>query len=191
MKAAGRFRTGRGALAPAPQHPQQLAGLQALLLRQGVHVQPHVHEELGHVHLLPGELVPDGGARGVAVGPGAAVHQVDRAALQGGFAGLVAVMEASVPAVKRPGQRGPLHLHICPVAADRNPGRRHSACGQSRRPHCCCRGRGRVWILARADCPRAFESPKEAAEMSRGVGGKEGCPAHAELCRGAGTLTFG
>ena len=31
-------------------------------------------------------------------------HEVDGAALQGGFAGLVAVVEASVPAVQRPGQ---------------------------------------------------------------------------------------
>lgn len=95
---------GRGALAPTAQHPQQFTGLQALLLRHCLHVEAHVHQELGHIHLLPRELVPDGGARGVAVGPGAAVHEVDGAALQGGFAGLVAVVEASVPAVQRPGQ---------------------------------------------------------------------------------------
>lgn len=111
-----------GPLVPAAQHAQQFTGLEALLLCHGLHVKAHVHEELGHVHLLPCEPVSDGGAGRVAVGPGAAVHQVDRAALQRGFAGLVAVVEASVPAVKRPGQRGPLHLDVCPVAADRNPG---------------------------------------------------------------------
>lgn len=110
------------ALAPAAQHPQQFTGLQALLLGHRLHVEAHVHEELGHVHLLPRELVPDGGAGGVAVGPGAAVHQVDGAALQGGLAGLVAVVEAPVPAVQCPGQRGPLDLDVRPVAADRNPG---------------------------------------------------------------------
>lgn len=115
-----------GALAPAAQHPQQFTGLQALLLCHCLHVEAHVHQELGHIHLLPRELVPDGGARGVAVGPGAAVHQVDGAALQGSFAGLVAVVEASVPAVQCPGQRGPLYLDVCPVAADRNPGGGHS-----------------------------------------------------------------
>lgn len=118
---------GAGPLAAAGQHPQQFTGLQALLLRHGLHVKAHVHEELGHVHLLPRELVPDGGAGGVAVGPGAAVHQVDGAALQGGFAGLVAVVQASVPAVQRPRQRGPLHLDVRPVAADRNPGGARSA----------------------------------------------------------------
>lgn len=111
-----------GPLAPAAQHAQQFTGLQALLLRHGLHIEAHVHEELGHVHLLPREPVSDGGAGWVAVRPGAAVHQVDWAALQRRFAGLVAVVEASVPAVKRPGQRGPLHLDICPVATDRNPG---------------------------------------------------------------------
>ena len=70
------------------------------------------------------------------MGPGAAVHQVDGAALQGGFVGLVAVVEASVPAVQRPGQRGPLHLDVCPVAADRNPGWGSLGCGQSRGRHC-------------------------------------------------------
>lgn len=123
---------GAGLLAPAAQHPQQFTGLQALLLCHRLHVEAHVHEELGHIHLLPRELVPDGRARGVAVGPGAAVHQVDGAALQWGFAGLMAVVEASVPAMKRPRQRGPLHLDVCPVAADRNPGGGHMGCGQSR-----------------------------------------------------------
>ena len=56
------------------------------------------------------------------MGPGAAVHQVDGAALEGGLAGLVAVMEAPVPAVQCSGQRRPLHLDIRPVAAEENRG---------------------------------------------------------------------
>ena len=53
---------GRRALASAAQHPQQFTGLQALLLCYRLHVEAHVHQELGHIHLLPRELVPDGGA---------------------------------------------------------------------------------------------------------------------------------
>lgn len=91
-------------LVPATQHPQQLAGLHALLLSHRLHIEAHVHKELRHVHLLPCELVPDGRAGGIAVGPGATVYQVEGAALHGGFAGLMAVMEASIPAVQCPGQ---------------------------------------------------------------------------------------
>lgn len=49
-------------LASVARQPQQLAGLRSLLLGHRLHVEAHVHEELGHVHLLPRELVSDGGA---------------------------------------------------------------------------------------------------------------------------------
>ena len=75
-----------------------------------------MHEELDDVHLLPRELVSDGGAGGVAVGPGAAVDQVHRAALGWGLIVSVAVVETAVPAVEGPGQGRALHLHVYPVA---------------------------------------------------------------------------
>jgi len=86
-----------------------------------------LHQELDDVHLLPRELVPDGGARGVAVGPRAAVDQVHGAALGRGPVAVVvaavavgvavAVVQAAVPAVEGPRQRRALHLHVHPVAA--------------------------------------------------------------------------
>lgn len=51
-----------------------------------------MHEELDHIHLLPCELVPDGGARGVAVRPRTAVNQMNGAALQRGLPVFVALM---------------------------------------------------------------------------------------------------
>lgn len=102
-------------LGTAAEHPQELAGLQALLLRHLLHIEAHVHEELDHVHLLPRELVPDGGARGVAVRPGTAVDQLDGAALQSHLPVPVALVQAAVPAVQGAGQRRPLHLDVRPV----------------------------------------------------------------------------
>ena len=75
-----------------------------------------MHEELDDIHLLPRELVSDGGAGGVAVGPGTAVDQVHRAALGRGLVVAVAVVEAAVPAVQGPGQGRAFHLHVYPVA---------------------------------------------------------------------------
>lgn len=158
---------GPGALAPTAEHAQQFTGLQALLLSRGLHVKPHVHEELGHVHLLPRELVPDGGAGGVAVRPRAAVHQVDGAALHGGFAGLVAVVQASVPAVQRPGQRGPLHLDVCPVATHTNPG------GQSVCPKQAAAGGGLGLNSGHtAGCGRGTDSPRKPLHGAGKAGGQ-------------------
>lgn len=74
-----------------------------------------MHEELNDIHLLPCELVPDGGTGGVAVRPRAAVDQMDGAAF-GRSLVVPVVVEAAVPAVQRSGQGGPLHLHVDPVA---------------------------------------------------------------------------
>lgn len=73
-----------------------------------------MHEELDDVHLLPRELVPDGGAGGVAVWPRAAVNQMDGAAFGGGLV-VPIVVEAAVPAVQCPRQGGAFHLHVDPV----------------------------------------------------------------------------
>lgn len=51
-----------------------------------------MHEELDDVHLLPCELVPDSGARGVAVGPWTAVNQMNWATFQRGLPIFVALM---------------------------------------------------------------------------------------------------
>lgn len=75
-----------------------------------------MHEELDDVHLLPRELVSDGGAGGVAVRPRAVVDQVHGAGF-GRRLVVPAVVEAAVPAVQRPGQRGAFNLHVDPVAA--------------------------------------------------------------------------
>lgn len=73
-----------------------------------------MHEELNDVHLLPCELVPDGGAGGVAVWPRAAVNQMDGAAF--GWSLVVpVVVEAAVPAVQCSGQGGSFNLHVDPV----------------------------------------------------------------------------
>lgn len=75
-----------------------------------------MHEELNDVHLLACELVPDGGAGGVAVRPGAAVDQMDGAAFGGGLV-VPVVVEAAVPAVQGSGQGGSFNLHVDPVTA--------------------------------------------------------------------------
>ncbi len=82
-------------------------------------------EELDHAHFLSCQLVADGRAGGVAVGPRAAVDQMQRAAPHGrGLVLLVivgavdvVVVEASVPAVEGPGQGGAFHLNVHPVTA--------------------------------------------------------------------------
>lgn len=73
-----------------------------------------MHKKLNDIHLLSCELVPDGGAGGVAVRPGAAVDQVYGAAFGWGFV-VPVVMEAAVPTVQRSGQGGAFNLHISPV----------------------------------------------------------------------------
>ena len=73
-----------------------------------------MHEELNDVHLLPRELVSDGGAGGVAVGPRAAVNQVHGTALGRSLVVLV-VMETTVPTVQRSRQRSSFDLHVNPV----------------------------------------------------------------------------
>lgn len=73
-----------------------------------------MHEELNDVHLLPCELVSDGGAGGVAVWPRAAVNQMYRAAF--GWSLVVpVVVEAAVPAMQRTGQGSAFDLHVNPV----------------------------------------------------------------------------
>lgn len=110
-------------LAAVAENAQQLARVHALLLGHGGHVEAHVHEELHATHLLAAVLVPHGGAGGVAVGPGAAVHQVHGAAPRGRLVAVPgAVHEAAVPAVQSPRQRGAFHLHVQPVAAHRHTG---------------------------------------------------------------------
>ena len=73
-----------------------------------------MHEELNDIHLLPCELVSDGGAGGVAVWPGAAVNQMYRAAFGRSFV-VPIVVEAAVPAVQRSGQGGAFNLYVNPV----------------------------------------------------------------------------
>lgn len=121
-------------LAAAAEHAQQLAGVHALLLGHLLHVEAHVHEELDDVHLLPGELVTDGGAGGVAVRPRAAVDQVHRAAF-GRSLVVPVVVEAAVPAVQRPRQGRPFDLHVGPVA-----GRQHKGALSSHKW-------GRLWLV--------------------------------------------
>lgn len=114
---------GARALAPLLSIPSSLLSLKALLLRHPSAIEAHVHQELGHIHpLLPRELVPDGGARGVAVGPGAGVHQVDGAALQGELCWPCGCRGGFGPSSAAPEAVSPLHLDVCPVAADRNLG---------------------------------------------------------------------
>ena len=86
-----------------------------------------MHEELDDVHLLASELVPDGGAGGVAVGPGAAVNQVDGTAFGGGLVVPAVVVETAVPAVKCPGKRSSFDLDIDPVTRPDTRGRHQLA----------------------------------------------------------------
>lgn len=84
-------------------------------------------EELNHVHLPSCQLVADGGTGGVAVGPGTAVDQVQRAATgrRAGAAAAAAVamvteavMKAAVPALEGTRQRRALHLYVHPVTEE-------------------------------------------------------------------------
>lgn len=74
-----------------------------------------MHEELNDVHLLSCELVSDGGACGIAVGPRAAVNQMYRAAFGRGLV-VPVVVEGAVPAVQCSGQGRAFNLHVNPVA---------------------------------------------------------------------------
>lgn len=74
-----------------------------------------MHEELNDIHLLPCELISDGGAGGVAVWPRAAVNQMHRTAFRRSLV-VPVVVEAAVPAVQRSGQGGAFNLHINPIA---------------------------------------------------------------------------
>lgn len=103
-------------LTVAAEHPQELAGVHALLLGHLLHVEAHMHEELDDVHLLSRGLVSDGGAGGVAVGPGAAVDQVHGAALGRGLVVPAVFVKTAVPAVQSSRQRRSFHLNIDPVA---------------------------------------------------------------------------
>ncbi len=78
-------------------------GLHALLLCHALHVEAQVREELDDAHLLPRQLLSDGGAGGVALGPRAAVNQVKRAAPGRSLsaAAVAVVTEAAVPALQR------------------------------------------------------------------------------------------
>lgn len=80
-----------------------------------------MHEELDHVHLLARELVPDGGAGGVAVWPGAAVNQMDGAALGRGLVVPAVVLETAVPAVQGSGKGGAFDLNVDPVTVTDQP----------------------------------------------------------------------
>lgn len=116
--------------AAAAEHLQQRPGVHPLLPGRHLHVQAHVPEDLGCAHLLACGLVVDGRARGVALGPRAAVHQVEGAAPGGRGPGspaavapvaavdVVALLQAPVPAVEGPGQGGALHSEVYPVAAE-------------------------------------------------------------------------
>lgn len=80
-----------------------------------------MHEELDDIHLLACELVPDGGAGGVAVRPRAAVDQMEGAAFGGGLV-VPVVVEAAVPAVQRSGQGRSFNLHVDPVTETQHKG---------------------------------------------------------------------
>lgn len=101
-------------LAAAAEHAQQFTGVHALLLSHLLYIKAHVHEELDDVHLLPGELVSDGGTGGVTVWPGATVDQMHRTSFWRGLV-VPVVLQAAVPAVQSPGQRSPLYLNVYPV----------------------------------------------------------------------------
>lgn len=73
-----------------------------------------MHEELNDIHLLPCELISDGGAGGVAVRPRAAVNQMHRAGFRRGLV-VPVVVEAAVPAVQCSGQGGAFNLHVNPI----------------------------------------------------------------------------
>lgn len=108
-------------LAAAAEHSQKLAGIHALLLGHLLHIKAHVHQELDDVHLLAGELVPDGGTGGVAVWPRAAVDKVHGATFRWRLV-VAVVVEAAVPAVQRSWQGRPFDLHIGPVAGRQHKG---------------------------------------------------------------------
>lgn len=116
--------------AAAAEHLQQRPGVHPLLPGRLLHVQAHVPEDLRGAHLLARGLVVDGRARGVALGPRAAVHQVEGAAPGGRGPGspaavtpvaavdVVALLQAPVPAVEGSGQGSALHSEVNPVAAE-------------------------------------------------------------------------
>lgn len=116
--------------AATAEHLQQRPGVHPLLPSRPRHVQAQVPQDLRGAHLLARRLVVDGRARGVALGPGAGVYQVEGAAPAGrGGPGppaavapvaavdVVAVLQAAVPAVEGSRQGGALHSEIDPVAA--------------------------------------------------------------------------
>lgn len=116
--------------APVTEHLQQRPGVHALLLGRLLHVQTHVLENLDGAHLLSRHFVIDSRARGVAVGPRAAVDQMKRTTPRRrglvflavvaymAAVGVVALLQASVPAVEGSGKGGTFHLDIYPVAAE-------------------------------------------------------------------------
>lgn len=106
-------------LAATAEHAQQFAGVHALLLSHLLHIKAHMHEELDDVHLLPSELVSDGGAGGVTVWPRATVNQMHRTSFWWSLV-VPVVLQATVPAVQGPGQRSPLHLYVYPVRSCNN-----------------------------------------------------------------------
>lgn len=116
--------------AATAEHLQQRPGIHPLLPSRPLHIQAHVPEDLRGAHLLACRLVVDGRARGVALGPRAAVYQVEGAAPGGRGPGppaagapvaavdVVALLQAAVPAVEGSGQGGALHTEVYPVAAE-------------------------------------------------------------------------
>lgn len=116
--------------APITEHLQQRPGVHALLLGRLLHVQTQVLENLDGAHLLSRRFVIDSWARGVAVGPRAAVDQMERTTPRRrglvllavvaymAAVGVVALLQASVPAVEGSGKGGPFHSDIYPVAAE-------------------------------------------------------------------------
>lgn len=114
----------------AAEHLQQRPGVHPLLPSRPLHIQAHVPEDLSGAHLLARGLVVDGRARGVALGPRAAVYQVEGAAPARWGPGppaavapvaavdVVALLQAAVPALEGSGERGALHPEVDPVAAE-------------------------------------------------------------------------